>query len=341
MVTAAKSPRGRRSKVEVQQSLDAVIQETQESQNTMSSIAETAQKLREEEIHAAVDHLTVETVITHLSSLNSEISKTLSDFAAKITREVDLLSHLREAVNFEKKELERLHKIDVGATAIAQLLEDYANKRIEHEKERDMLQAKWDKEKQDKQIENKELEDSLKKVRQREQEEYDYKKNLERKKAQDQFDEMMRLKEKQSQEKFETLEKQWQEREKNLKINEKAHEDSLRTIEEFSVKLKKETDAAVAHALKENQQKYSQEILLLKKDADSDKRLAEMKIKTLEETLQRQSAQVEILQTQVEQAKKQVEEIAVKAIEGASGARALAHVNQIAIEQAKTRTSNT
>jgi hypothetical protein len=33
----------------------------------------------------------------------------------------------------------------------------------------------------------------------------------------------------------------------------------------------------------------------------------------------------------------QVREIAVQAIEGASGARALAHINQIAMEQAKHR----
>jgi len=39
----------------------------------------------------------------------------------------------------------------------------------------------------------------------------------------------------------------------------------------------------------------------------------------------------------LEEAKRQVQDIAVKAIEGASGAKALSHVNQIAIEQAKTR----
>jgi len=41
------------------------------------------------------------------------------------------------------------------------------------------------------------------------------------------------------------------------------------------------------------------------------------------------------LQKQLDEAKQQVQEIAVKAIEGASGARALSHINQIAMEQAK------
>jgi hypothetical protein len=51
----------------------------------------------------------------------------------------------------------------------------------------------------------------------------------------------------------------------------------------------------------------------------------------------RQTETIASLQKQVEEAKQQVQDIAVKAIEGASGSRALAHVNQIAIEQAKNR----
>ena len=43
------------------------------------------------------------------------------------------------------------------------------------------------------------------------------------------------------------------------------------------------------------------------------------------------------LEKQLADAKQQVQDIAVKAIEGASGAKALSHVNQIAMEQAKNR----
>jgi ribonuclease HI len=75
----------------------------------------------------------------------------------------------------------------------------------------------------------------------------------------------------------------------------------------------------------------------LKKESEAEKRLAELQIKTLEDTLSRQSAQMAALQKQLDEAKQQVQEIAVKAIEGASGARALSHINQIAMEQAKHR----
>lgn len=58
-------------------------------------------------------------------------------------------------------------------------------------------------------------------------------------------------------------------------------------------------------------------------------------MKTLEDALTRQSAQVSGLDKQVDEATQQVQGIAVKAIEGASAAKALTHINQIAMEQVK------
>jgi colicin import membrane protein len=62
-----------------------------------------------------------------------------------------------------------------------------------------------------------------------------------------------------------------------------------------------------------------------------------LQIKALQETVSRQAGEIEKLQGLVEEAKRQVQDIAVKAIEGASGAQALSHINKIAMEQAKTR----
>ena len=75
----------------------------------------------------------------------------------------------------------------------------------------------------------------------------------------------------------------------------------------------------------------------MKKDAETEKRLASMQVKSLEESVARQQAQIAALEKQLADAKQQVQDIAVKAIEGASGAKALSHINQIAMEQAKNR----
>jgi hypothetical protein len=69
-----------------------------------------------------------------------------------------------------------------------------------------------------KKISKKELEENLKKQRQREVENYEYQKQLERKRAQDKYDEDVRLLEKKNKEKQESLEKSWQLREAHSRV---------------------------------------------------------------------------------------------------------------------------
>jgi colicin import membrane protein len=107
--------------------------------------------------------------------------------------------------------------------------------------------------------------------------------------------------------------------------------------EEFPATLKREAEQAAALATRTAQEKFEREITLLKKESESDKRIAELQVKALQEEISRQAAHIVNLQKQADEAKQQVQEIAVKAIEGASGAKALAHINEIAIEQAKHR----
>ena len=144
--------------------------------------------------------------------------------------------------------------------------------------------------------------------------------------------------EKKDQEKQESLEKSWQQREASLKEKEVEWAQLKKEVDDFPARLKKDVDAASSAATKNAEQRFEQQLLLLKKDSEAEKRMAELQIKSLKETLDRQVAEIEKLQTQIEEAKKQVQDIAVKAIEGASGAQALSHINKIAMEQAKTRT---
>jgi len=92
-----------------------------------------------------------------------------------------------------------------------------------------------------------------------------------------------------------------------------------------------------AKARKDAEARLEHETILIKKDAEGDKRLSELRVKTLEDALARNAAHIATLEKQLAEAKQQVQDIAVKAIEGASGARTLSHINQIAMEQAKNR----
>jgi colicin import membrane protein len=327
--------RPKREKSEVQKEFAEIRRETDAARESANQKSEEAARLHAAETRQAVEGVTVEGVVQSLASLGLEIAKALSDISARLAQEVERLATVRDAVSLERSELERLHKIDIAATSLDQLVQDYAREKERLEAEITAQRAAWEEESRTAEREHKEQEESLRKARQREIDEYEYKKNLERKKAQDKYDEDLRLQEKKNKERQETLEKSWQQREAALKEQEQELVRLRKEVQDFPESLKTECEKAAVLAAKAAEQKYEQEILLLKKEAESERRLSSLQVKTLEETIARQAAQIAALQKQVEEAKQQVQDIAVKAIEGASGAKALAHINQIAMEQAK------
>jgi hypothetical protein len=329
--------RPKRTKAETEQEFAEIREESSTARETLEPKAEEARRSRETEIRTAVEGLSVETVVGEISNLGLEVSKSLATLSDQLVQEVHRLATVREAVALEQTELQRLHKIDVAATALDQLVQDYGRQKEQLEAEIAAQRAAWEEELRQTERERKEQEELLKKQRQRETDEYEYRKALERKKAQDKYEEEMKLQERANKEKQETLEKSWREREAALKISEEELKNLRKEAAEFPAKLQRESEKAAAEAVRASEQKFEQRILLLTKDSEGEKRLAELRIKALEENLTRQSAQMAALEKQLEEAKRQVQEIAVKAIEGASGARALSHINEIAMEQAKHR----
>lgn len=316
----------------------AKIQEQVESEQQLKDIkTEGVMRLREAEVRQTASGITVESVAQRIPAMGVEVSRALADISEKLTQEVKLLATVQEAVALEQQELERLHKIDVAAAALDQMVQDYAREKQRLESEIAAQREAWEQESAQSERERKEQEETLKKQRQREIEDYEYKKALERKKAQDKYDEEMRLTEKSNRERQENLEKSWQQREASLKEREEELARLRKEIQEWPARLQTETQTASSQARQEIEAKVEQQILLLKKDAETEKRLSALQVKTLEEVIARQSAQITTLEQQLVQAKQQVQDIAVKAIEGASGAKALSHINQIAMEQAKNR----
>ena len=337
--TTTTPKRTRRNKAEVQQEFEAIQQEANDSVAISPKQSEFT-KLHEQEIRETVNEVGIDSVAQKISNLNIEISKTLSDLSEKMMTEVNLLAKVREAIHLEKQELDRLHKIDVSLLAVDQLVEDYQSQKMALENEIEQTRTSWEEEQKLREKKIKEEEESLKKNRQRENDEYEYKKNLERKKEQDKYEEDVQQRDKKNREQQESLEKNWKEREVALKTQEEELAQLRKEATSYPDKLKKEIDRATIDAIKQTEQRIAQEKTLLERDREMEKKMAELKIKALEETIAQQQAQITLLQSRLEDATRQVQDIAVKAIEGASGSKALGHINQIAMEQAKNRTSS-
>ncbi len=329
--------RSQRSKTQVQQEFDAIRQETETAREAASPKSVEIEQRQAAEIRQSLESVSVDSVAQRISALNGEVSRTLLQLSEKLTAEVDLLMRVREAVALESRELDRLHKIDVAATSLDQLVQDYARERERLETEIGIRRAEWEQETRSAERERKEAEEALRKQRQRENEDYEYRKQLERKKAQDRYDEDAHLLAQKNEEQQRELERTWTLREAALAEREEELTRLRQQVEELPQRIAAEKEAALAEATRQVTARYEQQILVLQKDAEAERRMAALQVTGLQETLKRQTEQMAVLEKSVDEAKRQVQDIALKAIEGASGSRALAHVNQIAMEQAKGR----
>ncbi|MFZ4100000.1 MAG: hypothetical protein ACOYKZ_06725 [Chlamydiia bacterium] len=333
-----KTTRTRRTKAEVQQEFSTIAESVQEQNESMSAKESEAQKIRDEELRETAHGVVLGEVAHKITNLSVDINKALSDISEKIMAEAALYAQVRQAVEVERQELQRVHKVDISLTALDQIIEEYNQQKAQFEADARSTQLAWQEERLQHQRDVKEFEENLKKARQRESEDYNYQTSMERKKAQDKFDEEQRLKERKAKEQLEALQKSWAEREAALAAREEELDELRVAVAAFPKELDQRVSKSIAEATQQTEQRLQNDMLLLKAKSETERKLAELQIKTLQESAERYYQQIQALQIQVVEAKQQVQDIAVKAIDGASGARALGHINQIAMEQAKHRT---
>ena len=333
--------RVRRSKAEVESEFSQIREILDQQKQERAPKEEEFSQLREAEVKAVTQGITPESIFHRLSTMELEVSKVLSGLSTQLLTETKLLNSLREAVSVEQKELDRLHKIDIAKTALDQMVHEYEEMNARLARESEESRAQWAVDQAAHEKAQKQVDEELKRQRQREKEEYEYLRDVERKNEQQNLADALRTQERQNSEKQEVLEKNWAIRESALNERELELERLKKETAEFPERLKKETDRAVAEATKALQLEHKQAFVIVQKDIESQRQLAELKVKSLEDTVARQSEEIKSLSMRLDEAKKQVQEIALQAIESASGAKALSHVNQIAMEQAKTRSAQT
>jgi hypothetical protein len=326
--------RPRKSRVETEEAFSALEKEVSE-QEPIDATADEHEKRRRDELRQSVEAITVEVVTQRIAGLSVDVTRALGQVSEQLLGQVHELEGLREAVALEKEELERLHQVDVATTAVNALVADYAAKREQLQSEQEETRAGWMQEEKVREQQRKEQEEAFKKARDREIEEYEYKKALERKKAQDKFDEQMQKLEKQNRERQETLDKGWQQREAVLTEREAELNELRAQVDGFPARLKQEVESSVAASVENLKREQETRVQLLTKDFESNGRVSALHVKALEEQLARQTAQIADLQQQLQLAKQQVQEIAIKALDSAAGAKTLEEVRQIAREQSK------
>ncbi len=125
----------RRTKAEVEQEFTQVRSKIEDARKEATPKLDELARRREAEIRQAVEGITVENVVQRISGLGLEVAKAQTGLSEQLTEEVSRLTAVREAVDLEKAELQRLHQLDVAATALDQLVQDYERQKQELEQD--------------------------------------------------------------------------------------------------------------------------------------------------------------------------------------------------------------
>ena len=339
--------------------LSEVIARVHEREEARTPARKAAQERREAEVLAAAEAVTVESAIRGIAELKLSINQTLDGLAASVVSEAKKLVQVREAAEVLARRIQEMHDIEVVADALEALVRKYETQAVELEREAERrarefeeaaaarrrafdaemaeARAAWEKEKQT----WREAFDAecaaARREWQREQEEHEYTTRTKRAREQQEFEALRASQAAALAEERAKQEKALAEREAAVAAREQELADLRARVESFPAELQKAVQRAREEAAAVESEKARHEAELRAREVDGETRLLKQRIQTLEQVQKDLSARVLELQKELKEATDRVRDIAVKAIEGASGAAALARVNEIAIQQAKAR----
>ncbi|HEY8751001.1 MAG TPA: hypothetical protein VIM11_23655 [Tepidisphaeraceae bacterium] len=332
-----------------QQMLEGLAETEKTVAARRESQAKPEEKIEARNVSQAVtvaDELSTEGVVKSISELKSVVGKTLSQLSDRLEEQVARYVQIQRAIIAKEQELKEIYEIQRSASTLTALIETYERQRIELEAEHAALReeldeeiekgrAEWEMEQKQREAEAKEREAAEQKRREREKEEYRYASAREQQQAKDRFADEMATAQKALAEQKAASERELSERERNVKAGETEVAGLRQRVEAFP----KDLESAVAKAVKESTGRVQQDATareeLLKREFAGERNVLSTRIASLEKTVAEQNEQVARLLTQSEKAYGQVQEIAVRAIEGSANAKQLSNLQQMLADQAR------
>lgn len=294
----------------------------------------------------------MQSTIDNLILLQFGFGGAVSELSEKLTSEAAKLEELRRTVGDEIQQLQELHGLeDVAEDTLDNLIQQYeesaktfTNELTEQREtvEQELLEQRlaWEKEQELQKLAVQERNENQEKARDRDEELYDYDLNLQRDLDIEEYEQRQKRLYQEIEEFRQEQEKQWAEREKSISEREKLSAEVKAKVEAFP----KELEANIKNG-KDNGRNignYQAKVKadLSAKDIEGQKQNYELQIQGMLQTIQNQESRIASLSKQLDSALKQVQDLAVKAIEGSSNLSSFQAVREIAIEQAKTQQKN-
>jgi len=334
------------TKQEMLEAYHAILKQLEAQKEVEVKPEKRLEEKKSKEVIQVADSLSSEGVAKEISILKIETGKTLAQISDRLEEEIGKFKALQNAIVLKEKELQELYEIEKSAMSLAALIESQNQKKQTFEQEMaekkealsqeiETLRAERDKEKKEYDDETKERDLGEKKRRDREKDEYEYGFKREQKLAKDKFEDEKAKLEKEVQLKKAQMETEMKEREKAIAEKEDELNDLRKKVSAFP----KEMETAINRVVKETTERIQLEAKnreeLQKKEFLGERNVLTTRVESLERTVKEQNEQITKLSLQLEKAYQQVQDIAVKTIEGSSTIKSFANLQQWITEQTK------
>lgn len=288
----------------------------------------------------------IDSVFLALDELRRSFGGTASTLQGKLTFEAERLGALRSQVEGRLTQLKELHQITPDRDTLSTVIRTYNEtalafdaEKLEQERTRteelERQRAEWKKEVELRKLAVRERDLALATKRKRDEEEYGYTSKHQRDLDTDRYtQEQSQLHAALASTKAER-ERQWQEREVAIATREQQYQTLKERVGGFDERLEKASRSAreEGYAIANRQAKNAAD-LLARENAGVIK-VKELKISALKDTLHKHETELGALAAKLSDAQRRAQELAVKAIEGASNETSFVAMKEIALEQAK------
>jgi hypothetical protein len=316
----------RDSKTQILTELDRILAEQYRAGSKVATKEEEAQLAKNKEIVTKAATYTVDTIVKGMADLQLEFGSIITGLSDRLTVEVEKLTEVKQSIEIETQHRSELQQVRVVADALHIITQEHQQslKAIEQqltldrerlEQEQTNLRKQWERSDREYAEHQTELATIVAKERQKEQDEFQYKVIRDRQLQTDIYTEVKRNQEQEIQALDRDKQKQWKEREKFLKDNQKLADENTAKVATFPAELEEAVKKAREEAIKETSSNEKVKADLAEKEWEGGKQGYEMKIESLERVIDRQNEQIIAITAQLQTVMNQAQSLAMKAFE--------------------------
>lgn len=275
------------------------------------------------------DGLSTDGVSRSIGGIKTEVGTFFNQLTDSLEEELNKYRQVKRAVEAKDRELREIYDIQKAATSLVALIEtqtnvrqtfevEMANRKEELSSDSETMRSEWAQEKERHTAEIKDRDLAEKKQREREKEAFEYEFEREKQLARDKFQDEQARQERDFKAKKEAMEHDLTERDTALAAKEAEWADLNRKAGAFPGELATAVEKSVKEAVDRVQVEARNREALLKKEFEGERNVLQTRIESLESIIKEQQERLERLAQQSEKAYGQVQDIAIKAVEGAS-----------------------